>query len=63
MVLLRALIGETPDAPEDEMARLKLGQLLRTRSPEEAKAIFAGFLEKYPRSEWAYRAREMQTNV
>ena len=26
--LLRALIAETPDAPEDEMARLKLGQLL-----------------------------------
>ena len=61
--LLRALLSETPDAPEDEMARLKLGQLLRERDPAEANAVLASFLVKYPQSEWARRVREMQTNV
>ena len=63
LALLRALVRETPDAPEDEMARLKLGELLRTRDPQEAQAVLAGFLVKYPHSEWARRVREMQTNV
>ncbi len=63
VVLLSALASETPDAPEDEMARLKLGQLLRERDPARANAILNGFLAKYPRSEWARRAKEMQTDV
>ena len=63
VVLLSALAEETPDAPEDEMARLKLGQLLRERDPVRANAVLAGFLAKYPHSEWARRAKEMQTNV
>jgi len=63
ITLLRSLTEETPEAPEDEMARLKLGQLLREREPVEAAAILASFLEKYPQSEWTRRAREMQTNV
>jgi len=58
--LLRVLLAETPEAPEDEMARLKLGQLLRSRDPAAARAALTGFLEKYPRSEWASRARELQ---
>ena len=61
--LLRAVIDETPNAPEDEMARLKLGQLLQARDPVEAKAVLASFLTKYPQSDWAHRVREMQTNV
>ena len=63
VALLRALTEETPDAPEDEMARLKLGQLLRERDPGASKAALNGFLAKYPHSEWARRAREMQTPV
>jgi membrane associated rhomboid family serine protease len=63
VVLLSALISETPDAPEDEMARLKLGQLLRERDRVRANAVLAGFLEKYPHSQWAGRAKELQTNV
>lgn len=63
VTLLRALTEETPDAPEDEMARLKLGQLLRERDPAASWAALNGFLEKYPQSEWARRARDMQTNV
>ena len=63
LVLLRALVRETPDAPEDEMARLKLGELLRTRDSKESQAVLAGFLAKYPHSEWERRVREMQTNV
>ena len=63
ITLLRALLSETPDAPEEEMARLKLGQLLRERDPAEAALVVAAFLAKYPHSEWARLAREMQTNV
>ena len=37
LALLKALIQETPEAPEDEMARLKLGQLLRERDPAPGK--------------------------
>ncbi len=61
--LLRALLAETPEAPEDGMARLKLGQLLRDRDPAAALAALAGFLEKYPRSEWVHRARELQALI
>ena len=61
--LLRALIAETPDAPEDEMARLKLGQLLRERDPSASEIVLSAFLEKYPHSEWARRARDLQTAV
>ena len=60
VALLRALADETPDAPEDEMARLKLGQLLLGREPLEAQRWLSSLLEKYPQSEWARRAREMQ---
>jgi len=63
IALLRALAEETPDAGEDEMARLKLGQLLLGREPLEAKSWLSSLLEKYPQSEWARRARELQTNV
>ena len=61
--LLHALLAETPEAPEDEMARLKLGQLLQVHDPAAARAALAGFLEKYPRSEWVPRARELQSLI
>ncbi len=61
--LLSALITETPNAPEDEMARLKLGQMLREHDPASANAVLAGFLAKYPDSQWAGRARELQINL
>lgn len=63
VALLRALAEETPHAPEDEMARLKLGQLLRAEAPGEARAWLSSLLEKYPQSELARQARAMQTNV
>ena len=63
LVLLRALVSETPDAPEDEMARLKLGELLKVRDPQEARAVLTGFLEKYSHSDLARRAREMQIQI
>lgn len=63
IALLRALAEETPGAPEDEMARLKLGQMLLRHEPLEAKRWLSSLLEKYPQSEWARRARELQTNV
>ena len=65
--LLRALVAETPDAPEDEMARLKLGHLLLPSQPAEAQALLTTFLQKYPQSQWTARARDLlrrrRTNV
>ena len=64
ITLLRAIMGETADAPEDQMARLKLGQLLRRDHPEEAETILTGFLLKYPQSEWVRSVNEsLQKNV
>ena len=60
VALLRALAEETPDAAEDEMARLKLGQLLLGQEPLESKRWLSSLLEKYPQSDWAQRARELQ---
>jgi len=61
--LLRALTAETPDAPEDEMARLKLGQLLAPTDPDEARSLLTAFLQKYPGSDWAPRARELMART
>lgn len=61
--LLSALLAETPDAPEDEMARLKLGQMLRERDPAQANAVLSEFLRKYPQSQWVRRAKELQTSL
>ena len=61
--LLSALIAETPDAPEDEMARLKLGQMLKESDPVRANAVLSEFLQKYPYSQWAGRAKELQTQL
>ena len=59
IVLLRVLVAETPEAPEDEMARLKLGQLLLPSQPAEAQALLTAFLQKYPQSHWTARARDL----
>ena len=64
ITLLRAIMEETPDAPEDQMARLKLGQLLRAQQPNESRAVLIEFLSKYPQSEWARSVRDsLQTSV
>ena len=56
--LYRALLRETPDAPEDEMARYKLGLLLaRQGDREAARDVLASLCEKYPDSAWAGQAR------
>lgn len=57
--LLRALIAQTPDAPEDEMARLRLGQMLLHSDPAAARPVLSAFLDKYPDSAWSRRAREL----
>ncbi len=64
ILLLRLVVEETPESPEDEMARFKLGQLLQGADPEEAAAALTEFLAKYPHSEWARQVRlALQTNV
>lgn len=57
--LFQAIISETPDAPEDEMARLKLGQNLAETDQAKARAVLADFLARYPDSAWASRVREL----
>lgn len=57
--LLTAIIHETPNAAEAEMARLKLGQLLLKSAPAEAKSVLTAFLELYPESAWRDRAEGM----
>ena len=57
--LLRALVAETPEAPEDEMARLKLGQLLLPSEPAEAQTLLTVFLQRYPQSQWTARVRDL----
>ncbi len=57
--LLRLLLRETPDAPEDEMARLKLGGLLCPAAPDEARAVLESLLQKYPHSDWKARVRAL----
>jgi tetratricopeptide (TPR) repeat protein len=54
--LLSAIVTETPDAPEGEMARLKLGQLLLRWDPREAQAVLTDLVARYPASDWRDRA-------
>lgn len=55
--LLRRLLADSPEAPEGEMARLRLGQRLMETDPEMARRVLTEFLARHPRSEWADRAR------
>ena len=57
--LLGALVRDTPDAPEAEMARLKLGQLLLRSDPARAQAFLLEFVSRYPRSAWIERAEDL----
>lgn len=63
--LLRAVLVQTPEAPEAEMARLRLGRLLLSADPAQARDVLTGFLARYPDSAWARQAQELlrQTNV
>lgn len=57
--LFRAIVTQTPDAPEDEMARLKLGQNLAETDQPEARVVLSGFLARYPESAWTSRVRDL----
>lgn len=63
--LYTTLLRETPDAPEDEMARFKLGRLLLREDPAAARGVLMSLLEKYPDSAWTAQARDLlqQTHV
>lgn len=49
-----------PDSPEAQMSLLKIGQLQLSslESPESAFETLAGFLDRYPKSEWRRFATE-----
>ncbi len=57
--LLRMVLSHTPDVPEDEMARFKLGRILLRTDRQEARLVLSRFLDLYPASEWARQVREM----
>jgi membrane associated rhomboid family serine protease len=58
--LLRSLVQERPNSPEDEIARYKLIQLLLKHQPADAKALIVSFLGRYPQSQWTPLVRDMQ---
>lgn len=55
--LLRPVLEYPSPAPEDEMARLKLGRLLLATDPQEARVVLSSFLDRYPDSEWVRQVR------
>jgi membrane associated rhomboid family serine protease len=63
IALLQDLIAETPDASESEIAHLRLGQLLLGMDPQAAYIMLSTFLENYPDSEWARRARDLRAEA
>jgi membrane associated rhomboid family serine protease len=63
LLLLNAIIADSPDSAEDEMARLKLAQMLAPVDRPRASELLAGFLKKYPESDWIHMVRELVSQV
>lgn len=57
--LLRLVLSHFPDAPEDEMARFKLGRILLRTDRQEARLVLGRFLDLYPASAWAHQVRTL----
>lgn len=61
--LLRSVIRDYPNSVEDEVARLRLGQMLIPTAPAEAAEILRKFLEKYPQSQWKVLATQLREDA
>jgi len=61
--LLRSVIRDYPDSVEDEVARLRLGQMLITTAPAEAAEMLRKFLERYPQSQWKVLATQLREDA
>ncbi len=61
--LLDSLLADDHDDAEDEIARLKLGQLLATVDPPRAADVLGGMIRKYPDSDWIRLARQLLAQV
>jgi len=57
--LLRMVLSQAPDTPEDEMARFKLGRILLRTDRQEARLVLSRFLDLYPASEWSRQVRDL----
>jgi len=57
--LLRMVLSHMPDAPEDEMARFKLGRILLRTDRREARLVLSRFLDLYPASAWAHQVQNL----
>jgi membrane associated rhomboid family serine protease len=55
--------GIVPESPEDEIARLKLGQLLIDTDPAKAAAVLDSLIRRYPDSDWIRMARQLRSQV
>lgn len=61
--LLRSVIRDCPDGAEDEIARLRLGQLLVSVAPAESAELLKRFLERYPQSQWKVLADQLRQSA
>ncbi|MGO8673529.1 MAG: rhomboid family intramembrane serine protease [Capsulimonadaceae bacterium] len=59
VALLEALVHDTPEAAEDEIARLKLGQLLAPIDPRRSARFLGTLIARYPRGHWVAMASEL----
>ena len=57
--LLRMVLSQAPDTPEDEIARFKLGRILLRTDRQEARLVLSRFLDLYPASEWSRQVRDL----
>jgi len=62
-MLLRSVIRDYPGSVEEEVARLRLGQMLIATSPSEAAELLRKFLERYPQSQWRVLATQLREDA
>jgi membrane associated rhomboid family serine protease len=62
-LLLRSIIWEYPGSLEEEVARLRLGQMLVTTAPAEAADMLRKFLDRYPQSQWRVLAAQLREDA
>jgi membrane associated rhomboid family serine protease len=63
VTLLEGLLAGDHNQSEDEMARLRLGQLLAKVDPSRAADVLGDMIRKYPDSDWIRQARQLLAQV
>jgi len=60
--LLEAILNDN-HATDDEIARLRLGQILVDTDPARAAVVLDGLISRYPESEWIRMARQLRSRL